>query len=134
MIKQFRMYLLSFVIVISGGLNAVFAENVSAAKYKDFYDQKKEEERRETIRETGRLNYKKAREAEEKRQEELAADFAAQNSRKQEEERDEYAEAWMAKQDQLHADGLERARKDYMLSKKDKYKYKIPESEEFDVK
>lgn len=134
MIRPVSIFMFSFFLANSLSQNPSFAENVSAAKYKDFYNHKKAEERRAEEREKGRLAFKQKRELEEKNYEKLAENFAKQNSRKKQIEYDQTAEEWMAKQDKLHEERLDRARKDYILSKKDKYKYKIPESEEYEVK
>lgn len=109
------------------------AQNISEEKYNDFYRLKKQNAERDRIRELSRLKYMDLKKQEDKKKQQIEADYAKENNRKKQELFDQKAEAWMEEQNQIHQDKLNEARLKYMSSKKENNKFKIPESEEYEV-
>ena len=107
---------------------------VSKEKYNDFYRRQKQLEREEEVRESGRIKYGKSKELERIELERIAEAYAKKSRSQDQEKQDRIAEEWMEKQNQKHEEAMAQARQKYISSKKDNTQYKIPESEEYDVK
>lgn len=107
---------------------------VTKEKYNDFYRRQKQMAKDEEMRESGRVKYGQMKEQERIELERIEAAYAKKSRSQDQEKQDRIAEEWMEKQNQKHEEAMNQARQKYISSKKENTKYKIPESEEYDVK
>lgn len=114
--------------------NSTEAVEDSKKRYDDFYKRQKELKKEEGLREQGRDLYIKNKKKEAERLEKIESQYAKAKKDIDQEKLDRIAEQWMEKQEKKHEESLERAKETYVSSKKKAQKYKIPESEEYEVK
>ena len=108
-------------------------KGVSQEKYNDFYRRQTQLKRDAERREQGRLGYISAKKQEQKRQEQRELEFAKKNREVDQEKQDQIAEEWMEKQNKKYEQQMNEARQKYISNRKKSYRFKIPESEEFEI-
>lgn len=107
---------------------------MTSERYNDFYRRKKELERENVAQEIGQKKMAESRKAEELEYERKASEYVKKRKAINQDQVDATAEKWMAEQDRLHEEAMDKARQKYISTQKDNNKFMIPESEEFDVK
>jgi hypothetical protein len=108
-------------------------KSVSQEKYNDFYRRQTMLKRAAEKREQGRLGYISSKKEEQKEFERLESAFAKKSRDVDQDKQDKIAEEWMEKQNLNNERKMNEAREKYISNRKKNYKYKIPESEEFEI-
>ena len=108
-------------------------KGVSQEKYNDFYRRQTQLKRDAERREQGRLGYISSKKQEQKEQERRELEFAKKNREVDQDKQDQIAEEWMEKQNKKHERQMNEARQKYISNRKKSYRFKIPESEEFEI-
>ncbi len=111
----------------------VHAKPVTKQKYYDYYSRKTSLKRQEEAIERGRLDYIDRKKTESKREQRIASEFARRQNAIDKDKKEKIAERWMRKQNEAHRAKMNAARSEYISQSKKKYKYNIPESEEYDI-
>ncbi len=124
---------LNLIVLLMVSFSSNANEGVSEAKYNDFYRRQLELKKEDAKRETGRLKHIAKRAKSEAKFEKLEAEFAKKSRAKDQDLNDKIAEDWMETQNQKHEKAMEKAREKYLAKRKQSRKFKIPESEEFEV-